>query len=534
MKKIIMKYNSLIFLAITSILLITTSCTKDLDTIPIDEDVVTSASLYENASAYKQVIAKLYAGLALTGQEGPAGDGDLIGIDEGFSSYLRNYWQLEELCTDEVVNGWGDDGLADIHNMNWTSSNPFVRGMYYRVFYQITLANEFIREASDSKLDDRGISGNDKIVVQQYRAEARFLRALSYWHALDLFANVPFVTEDDKIGAYFPKQIKRADLFTYIEVELLEIEDLMVDPIMNDYGRADKAAAWMLLAKLYLNAEVYTNQAKHTECLTYCNKILAESYILETEYENLFLADNYSSKNSSAIFSIVFDGLASQTWGGTTYLIHAAVGGGMNASDYGIDGGWGGNRTTSALVEKFTDPTGDTDKRAMFYSDGQNLDIADISEFTDGYAVEKFKNITSTGTAGSHETHVDTDFHLFRLADVYLMYAEAVLRGGTGGDNGTALNYVNDLRNRAYGDDSGNVAGLTLDFILDERARELYWEGHRRTDLIRFGKFVGSNYVWPWKGGVADGFAVDDKFKIFPIPASDVVANPNLKQNEGY
>ena len=176
------------------------------------------------------------------------------------------------------------------------------------------------------------------------------------------------------------------------------------------------------------------------------------------------------------------------------------------------------------------------DRRAMFFTDGQNLEIADVSAFTDGWAIEKFKNVTSDGATGSNLTFPDTDFPMFRLADAYLMYAEAVKRGG-GGSEATALDLVNALLTRAYnGETSGNItqADLTLDFILDERARELYWECHRRTDLIRYGKFTGGDYLWPWKGNAALGVATDEKFDIFPLPTSDVNANSNLDQNFGY
>jgi hypothetical protein len=176
------------------------------------------------------------------------------------------------------------------------------------------------------------------------------------------------------------------------------------------------------------------------------------------------------------------------------------------------------------------------DKRAMFFTEGQTLEIFDIGNFNDGYAIEKFKNITSDGATGSNLTFPDTDFPMFRLADAYLMYAEAVLRGG-GGSQATALDLVNAIRTRAYGGETGgNISSgeLTLDFILDERARELYWECHRRTDLVRYGKFTGGSYLWPWKGNVAGGSSTDGKFDIFPLPDADVNANSNLQQNPGY
>ncbi|MBK6932309.1 MAG: RagB/SusD family nutrient uptake outer membrane protein [Saprospirales bacterium] len=176
------------------------------------------------------------------------------------------------------------------------------------------------------------------------------------------------------------------------------------------------------------------------------------------------------------------------------------------------------------------------DRRAMFHTAGQSLEIADISQFTEGYAITKFTNIRSDGTPGSHLTFVDTDYPVFRIEDAYLMYAEAVLRGGTGGDISTAVTLVNKIRERAYLGTAGNIQAnaLTLDFILDERARELYWEGHRRSDLIRYGRFSETTYLWPWKGGVPEGVSRPSFYDVYPLPANDVGANPNLKQNDGY
>ena len=206
-------------------------------------------------------------------------------------------------------------------------------------------------------------------------------------------------------------------------------------------------------------------------------------------------------------------------------------GGEMNAADFGISGGWGGIRTTKAFVNKFTDPA---DKRGRFFTQGQTLEITDLGDFKSGYAFIKYKNVTSTGVKGSDAAgdFVDTDIPMYRLADVYLMYAEATLRGGNG-SRATALGYINDLKTRA-GAATISDADLTLDYILDERARELSWENTRRTDLIRYGKFTSASYLWPWKGGVKDGKGVQEFRNLFPIPAADITANRNLVQNPGY
>ncbi len=510
------------------------ACTKDLDRAPFYD--ITSASVYENFDNYKLVLAKLYAGIAVSGQQGPAGKPDITGIDEGFSNYLRQYWQLQELTTDEAVIGWNDGTIAQLHYMTWTPANEFVGALYNRFFYQISACNEFIREMADDKLSERGISGANLENAKKFRAEARFLRALSYYHALDMFGNVPFVTEKDAVGSFFPTQTTRPALFSYLESELLSLESEITPAKQNEYGRADAAAVWMLLTKLYLNANVYTETSKYTEAITYANKIINAGYTLDNNYAHLFLADNNTSPE--IIFPIAFDGLRTKSYGGMTYLVHAPVGGNMNPADFGIGGGWSGVRTTKNIVNLFPDADGLVDQRGMFHTSGQKIDVMEIPTFTDGYPITKYKNVTSTGAKGSDPEGVfpDTDFPMFRLADVYLMYAEAVLRGGSGGDRGTALQYVNALRQRAYGNTSGNITDtqLTLDFILDERGRELNWEAVRRTDLIRFGKYTGSNYLWPWKGNVEAGREVESFRTLFPIPSSDITANPNLKQNPGY
>jgi len=520
-----MKNKNIKSLAVVFLALMFTSCVKDLDLTPKDPNIITSLTVYSTPAAYKEGLAKLYATFAVSGQQGPSGQPDIAGIDEGFGNYLRQYWNAQELPTDEAVMAWNDASIKDFHWQTWAPNDVFISAIYSRIMYTVALCNEYIRATANNTDAD----------IKKYHAEARFIRALAYSHAIDLFGNPPFVTEADTPGAFFPKQTTRAELFTYIESELKAIENDLGAPRF-EYGRADQGAAWTLLAKLYLNAKVYIGQDKNTECITYCSKVIGGGYTLVTKYANNFTADNNLS--TEMIFPITSDGQHTQTYGGMTYLVHAQIGGSMPPAQFGVGGGWGGIRTTKALVNKFADNTGATDKRAMFWSAGQKLEINDIGQFTDGWAITKFSNLTSTGAAAphAHPDFVDTDYPVFRLADVNLMYAEAVLRGGAGGSAATALGYVNALRQRAYGNTTGNITSgqLTLDFILDERARELYWEGHRRTDLIRYGKFTSASYLWPWKGKVAEGAATQSYRDLYPIPSNDLGANPTLQQNTGY
>jgi starch-binding outer membrane protein, SusD/RagB family len=514
-------------------LLIAQSCTKKLDLKPTND--TTSEVVYATAAGYKQVLGKVYGSFALTGNQGPAGNGDVQGIDEGFSDFYRLFWKAQELSTDEAVISWGDVGIQDFHNMNWTSNNSFLTGLYYRSLYQITLCNEFIRQSDDAKLSARGISGADADNIKQYAREARFLRAFQYWVLMDLFGNPPFATEATVIGGAPPPRATRSEIFNYVETELKAIEPNMPAPRTNEYGRADKGAVWALLARMYLNAQVYTGTGRFTDAIVYSKKVIDAGYALVSNYTWLMRADNHLN-TSESIFTINYDGLHTQGFGGTTFLSHACVGGSMPASSFGISGGWSGTRTTKNLPNLFPDVTGTADKRSQFYTAGQNLEIANLTTFTDGLGVTKYRNVKRDGSNGQSQDFADIDVPLFRLSEMYLIYAEAVLRGGTGGDAASSLTYINTIRTRAYTNASGNISSgqLTVDFILDERARELYWEGFRRTDLIRYNKFVEGSYVWPWKGGVSSGTGVDAIRKIYPIPSRDVNSNTNLIQNPGY
>jgi hypothetical protein len=518
------KYRSLLTLIAG---LLVASCVNDLDVSPRDPNLVTSANVYNSPEAYRQGLAKLYATFALSGQQGPAGQPDIAGIDEGFGNYLRQYWNAQELTTDEAVIGWNDATIQDFHAQTWSPTDVFIAALYSRIMYTVALSNEYIRATNDQQEDNE---------LSRYNAEARFLRALAYFHALDMFRNPPFVTEENLPGSFFPTQTNANDLFAYIESELIAIQGELGPPKF-EYGRADQGAASMLLAKLYLNAEVYVNQNRYTDAITVLNTVIAGPYSLAPNYRHNFVADNNTSPEM--IFPITFDALYTQTYGGMVYLVHAPIGGSMPPQElFGVGSGWGGLRTTPDFVENFPDASGQTDTRALFWTQGQSLDIDDITQFTEGYGITKFRNrrLDNGPAIHPHNDFVDTDFPMFRLADAYLMYAEAVVRGGSGGSIADATDYVNAVRERAYGNASGNItsADLTLDFLIDERARELYWEGHRRTDLVRFGLFTGGEYVWQWKGGVKEGAPTEEFRDVFPIPAADISANPTLQQNEGY
>jgi len=513
------------------------------DTVIEPKSTVTTANIFTNPASYKAFIAKVYGGLALTGQQGPTNQGDIGGLDEGFAQYVRIYWQLQQLPTDETVVAWGDPGLPEINTGTWVSSNVWVYAMYSRIYFQAMMANEFLRQTTDALLTSRGVSATLKAEIQTYRAEARFLRALSYWHGMDMFGSIPLVTENDALNSAPPQPVARDSMYRYVVNELTAIiqGNQLPAPGATAYARATTWAAQMLLAKVYLNAAVYTGTPAYAQALTAAQAVISGSYSLAPNYRNNFLADNNTS--AEIIFAVPFDGTRTQTWGGTTFLVHAACGGSMNNTLYGINGCWWGLRLKPEAYNRYlapAEPAGDG-RASYFYTSGQTTAVTSISTFTNGIAAPKYANVTSGGAAGSDGTFPDTDFPMFRLADAYLIYIESFLRGG-GGTQDQALIYFNALRRRAYGNTNGDITlaelapgAAALQLVLDERSRELLWEGHRRTDLIRYGLFTTpSTYVWSWENNVPTGAAYPAHLNLYPIPLNELSANPNLTQNPGY
>lgn len=529
-----MKLRRYIIFALTVLL---AACLSDLDVEPGDPNVFLADDFYTSPESYKQGLAGVYANLTLTGAEGP-GSSNIQGLDAGTSQYGRGLWNLQVLTTDEAVWSWENDpGLREMNRNIWTAENVVLRGMFGRTMTSVAFANEYLRQTDDAILDQRAVSDDLRSDIRIYRAEARFLRALAYYHMMDLFGKAPFVTDEDVVGAFQAPQYDRAALFSFIESELLAVTEDLVDPLTNEYARADKAGAWMLLAKLYLNAEVYVGENRYADCIHYCEQIIGAGFALNPNYLENFMADNnQGAARNEIIFPIVSNGVTTQNYGPTTVAINGQVGFlENNGEQFGVSaGGWGGAlRVTQQFSQTLMNGDYDTDDRNTIISENRSMAISSIADRATGYVIGKWSNRTSTGQAGSANEMVDTDFPMFRLADVYLMYAEAHLRGG-GGSIATAVGYINALRMRANNPNLISQGQLDLNLILNERLVELHWESHRRQDLIRFGRYTGSTYNWSWKGNAANGIGIPAYRQLFPIPSQSLAANLNLEQNQGY
>ena len=512
----------------------TTSCVNDLNVTPIDPNTVLPEDVLDSQEAFNQLLAKCYQGLCSSSSYGQDGGPDIDGVDGGYGQYFRAVVNLQELTTDVMTCCWNDGTLFDLHNMCWTPSNEFVFSMYMRIFYQISQCNEFIRRSNATT-----ISGYDK--KDNYIAQARALRLLSYYHAIDMFGNVPFPTEEDSVGSIAPAQITRADLFDWMVEECNDLlaGSALAQPGTAEYGRADKGLVYMILAKLYLNAEVWKGTAMYDKCAKVCEEMMPW-YKLHDKYSDLFCADNHLCSSNvtflgdEIIFVAPQDGIQLCSYGSTNFLVFAStfsVAGKadktMDVAKVGISSGWSGLSLTGTFTSKFDEK----DARAMFFKGGfsQYIDqLRDGDGASEGWKSMKFSNINHDGSAAQAQGFVDTDFPVFRFADVLLMYAECAARGAANASDGQK--YFNEVRARAGMDD----LALTLENVIDERGRELYLEGFRRQDLIRFGLFTTSDYLWEFKGGDAAGKRVDDKFNLFCIPSDDLNANGNLTQNPGY
>lgn len=567
------------------------SCVKDLNVKPISPQLKPNDQVYKSLEDYKQGLAFLYGEYIIAVPD--LGNFDATNAKfNGYTTFTRAIWMLQEAWTDEAWWIWyNDTGIPDFINASFNNNSTWTKAFYYRLYYLVLPCNQFLKDASDAELTKKGIPDVDKATIAQFRNEARFLRALAYYYGLDFFRRVPFVTEKDPIGAFLPKQSTAQELYSYIESELKEIVESLPNPSLATYGKVDKACVYALLAKLYLNSGVYLGYdgttkntsvrpptaAEMDSTIKYCNLIINDGYHKLsttsispngkfTPYQELFMGDNGQNDNARRefIFTLLNDYIYTQGDGGGNFVV--AVSMPLTGSEpYGISPGKGWSSmcarntllgifgiapSTSTTVGEIKSPN---DDRGLFYNKGLGSAISangtlltPASEL--GFAPVKFRanyanfNITpyppefisSANPVGENTFFLNyynnTDYPMFRMGDIILMLAEALFRKN--GANAQTDALVKQIRDRAH--NNTPAAGITLDDLRTERAKELYHEGHRRTDLIRFNSFTGSNYLWEYKGGVAQGRAIPSIYTILPIPFQDIIANPNIIQNYGF
>jgi len=533
------------------------SCIGDLDTIPLNPYDISSETAYGTDEAgYLQGLTKLYFQFISNDTK------DLQVSDGGASELIRAFWSVQETSTDEAKCAWENDAWVRALNTNtWSEAqNDATYAVYVRTLQGISYANEFLRQTTSDKLDGRGVSGELKAKVEGFRAEARFLRAYFYWMLMDTFGNVPFITEQSDFGVGVnPKQATREEVFNFCVSELTELaaDGSAMPAARSNYPRADKGSVNGLLARLYINAEVYTGTGMWQEAKDVCEDIFDMGYELCVNYADLFRGDNGENLNArnEFLFAAAYDAEQSQSYGGTSYLTLAAVaatdvseGEGDNQVFHalnGVNNGWAGIRTTYEFVSEYFDVANpdysagtydcEDERGKMFYIRGRQESIQDaLYVFANGWSCLKFNNIPSGQTADTfNETartkaYSDIDYPLIRLGEIYLIYAEACMHLD---QVAVALPYLEDLAERAGVEPADYIDD---NFLIAERARELYWEGHRRTDLIRYGVFNTSRFTWPYKGNSYQGTGFPEYMNIFAIPPTDLAANVELKQNPGY
>ena len=539
------------------------SCADELNIKSVDP-------LNHQTYTVEGLLAKQYATLGLTGQKGPAGLGDISG-DEGETGFIRTVFNLEELMTDETLWAYqANEGIAQITSMDWDKDNARVNWAYQRLSFNINQYNFFITEQS-------GSLSEDKI------AEVRFLRALNYYYFLDLYRKAPF---KDTFDNNLPTEKSGKELYEWLDNELTTIEPLMAEVgaynTAKDFGRADRGAAYALHARLALNSAVYTDgQVKdYQKAIHYCDEIInSGKYDLSrvaksgySGYQQLFMGDNDCNPDArkEIIFPIRQDGVKTRSYAGTSYLVNASTISGMPYAS--TSDPWKCLFARVDLVKKFF-PNGDIpkatdedllsnpskdqviakdnekgistadvvaqakDDRALFYmgiggcSDKvRTLTPGDaITGPLNGASFVKWTNLHADGTAQHHQNFSDTDFPMFRLAEIYLTRAEAKYRLNGSQDGLADILEVQDRANRQI-----KASSVDEQTLIDEWCREFYLEGRRRSDLVRFGLFTGSKYLWSFKGGSENGQGIPTKFDIYPIPGDEMKNNPNMTQNPKY
>ena len=547
------------------------SCIGDLNTRPLNKTDFIADNVYDDQeTTYLQGLSKIYFQFVSNDTK------DLEVADGGASELIRAFWSAQETTTDEAKCAWIKDAWVRALNTNTYSEaqNDATYAVYVRTIQGITLVNEYLRQTAPERLSERGVSEELAAKIDGFRAEARFLRAYFYWMAMDTFGDVPFTTESDELGMdYRPKQKPRAEIFSYVtgELEALLADGSDMPEAQSNYPRADKGSVAGLLVRLYLNAAVYTapadkpgqGTAEWAKVQATCEKIFTTmNYSLCPEYSDLFRGDNGENPEARGefLFAASYDAQYTKSYGGTTYLLLASLEADEvsdSSMPTGVNAGWAGLRMPYEFIKTFFRPLttpdyssgkyliGDNRADGLFHIEGrkESMNNGKLYDFKCGWVCRKFNNIPHDKTEeeflseAATKSYSDVDFPLIRLGEIYLAYAEACLKLGSS-EVSKALPYIAEIQKRAIPDfDEATVTTslLTEDWLRKERARELYWEGYRRTDLIRYGLYHSSKYIWPYKGSDASsGKAFEEYMTVFAIPPTELAANTDLYQNYGY
>lgn len=531
--------------------ILTTACINDLDTLPLNKTEPISEYVYgKDENAYLSGLGRLYFQFVSNDLT------DLQQMDGGASEVIRAFWSVQETTADAAKCSWENDAWVRALNTNtWSEvQNDAVYAVYVRTLQGIAFVNEYLRQTTPERLAARGVSEELGQKIVGFRDEARFIRAYLYWMAIDCFGSVPFTTENSPFGGtYFPEQARRSDIFDFCVSELTYLmseESGLMQP-RSAYPRADKGAAAGLLARLYLNSEVYTGIGRWAEAKAVCESIYGMGYALCPDYAALFRGDNGENPlvRGEMLWAVDYSDDHTQSYGGTSYILSATLASTDITDESRPNGqrnGWAGLRVPYEYVSRYFDVSGQDyrtgtyevrDKRGeVFYIKGREESMEGaLYSFMNGWSCLKFNNIPIGQTNESYlpvsalKNFSDVDFPMIRLGEIHLIYAEACMHLGA---SGTALPKLRELSERAGVDPPSEI---TQEFLVAERARELMWEAHRRTDLIRYGLYHTDRYLWPYKGGDSFGGQAFPEYKcLFSIPPTELAANDRLVQNPGY
>ena len=549
------------------------SCVQDLNTVPIDPNSSTSFN-------QDRMFTKCYSCMAVIGQSGPGENSDVEDIDAGTSGFYRTIWYCNELTTDEAWWIWNDAESKQMCQTNWEGTNTMIRAIYTRLNLNIKYCNHYLKYATSETEEDKN-----------RLAEVRWIRAFHIFYLMDMYLYAPLITEEN---TEFPHFLPRHEIYKWLVDELNDLIVALPAQRVSEY-RVGKAAAQLLLARIYLNADVYNkynkewnpgqmwgkayeaasaviNDNPQHQLVGQAQKIVTDSGFVYTPYQQLFMGDNHRPEvMKEALFQIYQDGLYAQSYATSMMLIGANRLKGMIA--WGIEAEWHSMRTSPTLVDKFLKPVNIdretakdmvideydmraylADDRAILCSDSVNTgykftikgnqDLGDTKYMFDCWAGCKFTGVYSTASLPElsprqNPSWPDTDIPMLRLAEAYMIQAEALFRQGKSGD---ALNIINNvIRARAAANPLPSLDEMTL---LDEWSREFWYEGRRRIDLIRFGRFFGPSsdqYRYHWEGRMGKNDmppAENSPFFVagtpeymnwFPVPSEDKRSNPNFK-----